>query len=134
MTLGLALLMYKSFLNLAVHDERGTIYSVLNVAYPLIQAFYFLLGIVAIMQARRMAGGKMLVAVSVMLFALIVQYIADFSFLYQSYHNTWQPASSNDLLYVSAYGLMALAILMINRVRRSVLSDPIQPGLKGTSE
>jgi hypothetical protein len=117
LTLVVAWLMYASFLHLAIHDERGTIYSVVNAAYPIIQAFYFLMGLVAIMQAKRIAGGKMLASVSVMLIALLVQYGADFSFLYQSYHNTWQPASSNDLSYVMAYGLMALAILMIDRVR-----------------
>lgn len=116
-TLLLVWLMYISFLHLAIHDDRGTIYSVVNAAYPFIQAFYFLLGLVAIMQAKRIAGGRMLGAVAVMLVALIVQYVADFSFLYQSYHDTWQPAGSNDLAYVMAYGMMALSILMIERVR-----------------
>lgn len=121
-TVGLAWLMYVAFLHLAIRDERGTVYSLVNSAYPIIQAFYFLIGIVALMQAKRMAGGKMLVSVSVMLVALIVQYVADFSFLYQSYNATWRAAGSNDLIYVIAYGLMALAILKIDRVRLQSLA------------
>lgn len=120
LTLGLAWLVYESFLKLGLHDERGFIYSLLNFSYPFIQAFYFLLGVIAIMQAKRMSGGKMLGAVSVMLVALMVQYAADFSFLYQSYHETWVAAGTNDLIYTLAYGLMALSILMIDRVRHNV--------------
>lgn len=118
-------LIYVGFLHLAIHDERGTIYSVVNAAYPLIQVFYFLIGSIALMQAKRMVGGKMLAAVSTMLVALIVQYIADFSFLYQSYHDIWKAAGSNDLVYVVAYGLMALSILMIDRTRRKIINNPV---------
>ncbi len=125
LTVGLAWLMWVAFLHLAVHDDRGTIYSLTNAAYPIIQAFYFLLGLIAIMQARRMAGGKMLKSVSIVLLALVVQYAADFNFLYQSYKDTWQPAASNDLFYVFAYGLMAFAILMIDRVRRKIVAAPV---------
>jgi hypothetical protein len=121
MTLLLAWLVYVSFLHLGLNDERGALYSLLNFSYPFIQAFYFLLGIIALMQSKRMSGGKMLGAVSVMLIALIVQYAADFSFLYQSYHETWEAAGSNDLVYVMAYGLMSLSILMIDRVRRNAI-------------
>jgi hypothetical protein len=124
MTIVLATVLYFSFLNIAIQDPRGAIYSIVNAAYPVIQAFYFLIGIIALLQARRMAGGKMLLSVSLLLVALIVQYAADFSFLYQAYHNTYQPAGSSDLLYTIAYGLMAFAILMIDRVRDSLVSKP----------
>lgn len=127
-TASLFALMYQAFLHLAVQDERGTIYSVVNASYAIIQTFYFLLGLVALMQAKRIAGGRMFISVCVMLLALLVQYAADFSFLYQSYHDSWQPASSNDLLYVCAYGLMALSILMIDRVTRQSLSLDIKKG------
>ena len=118
----LSYLVYVSFLKLGLHDERGSIYSALNVAYPVVQAVYFLLGLVALLQAKRMAGGRMFKAVLVLLVALIIQYVAEFSFLYQSYHNTWQPAGTNDLAYVIAYGLMAFAILMIENVRTGISS------------
>jgi hypothetical protein len=119
-TVLLSCLMYVTFLHIALKDERGTIYSVTNAAYAFIQAFYFLIGLVAVMQAKRISGGKMLAPVSIMLGALIMQYAADFSFLYQSYHDTWAAASSNDLIYVIAYGSMALSILLIDRTRRRV--------------
>ncbi len=122
-TLILSWLVYVSFLNLAIHDERGIIYSLVNAAYPIIQVFYFLMGVVAILQAKRMAGGKMFLSVSVILAALVVQYAADFSFLYQDYHGTWKAAGSNDLIYLVAYGLMGLSIIMIDVVRRRVIKS-----------
>jgi hypothetical protein len=132
-TLILSWLMYVSFLNLAIHDERGIIYSVVNAAYPIIQVFYFLMGIVAILQAKRMAGGKMFLSVSIILAALVVQYAADFSFLYQDYHGTWEAAGSNDFAYLVAYGLMALAILMIERVRVQAVSPAATENAPGSN-
>lgn len=121
-TLFLSALVYVSFLHFGIHDSRGTIYSLLNIAYPTIQAVYFLLGVVALLQAKRMAGGKMFSAVLVLVLALLVQYAADFSFLYQDYHDTWQAAGSNDLIYVIAYGMMAFSLLRIENVRASIFS------------
>ena len=126
MSLSLSIFVWVSFLHFGAHDERGTIYSLLNIAYPLLQAIYFLMGVVALQQAGRMAGGKMFRAVQVLLIALVVQYAADFTFLYQDYHGTWQAAGSNDLLYVIAYGMMAFSLLMIENVRNNVLSNEKQ--------
>lgn len=127
LTIGLSTLVYLSYLHLGIPDKRGEIYTLLNIAYPLIQSIYFLIGIVALLQAKRMAGGKMFAAVLVLLIALVVQYAADFSFLYQDYHETWQAAGTNDLIYMVAYFMMAFSLLMIENVRKSVL-------LKGDSE
>jgi hypothetical protein len=115
----LAWLSYISFLNLAIQDERGLIYQVLNVAYPLVQAFYFILGFIALMQSKRLSGGKLFRPVSFILLALFVQYLADFTFLYTSYHQAWEAAGTNDLIYVLAYGFMIVAIIMVDRVRIS---------------
>jgi hypothetical protein len=132
-TFGLLWLLWGAFLHLGINDERGNLYSLLNVAYPLIQAVYFVLGIVAVMQAKRMTGGKMLIPVIVMLMALVLQYAADFTFLYQSYHETWVPAGSNDLLYLLGFGIMSLSILMIDRVRRNVLTPVTQDSMAEVS-
>lgn len=116
-TLTLLTLLWFSFVHLGIQDERGFIYSLLNTLYPLTQSVYFLLGIVAVMQAKKMVGGKMLTPVAVMLSALIVLYAADFTFLYLDYHDAWEPAAWNDLLYLSGFGLMVLAMLLIDKTR-----------------
>jgi hypothetical protein len=120
-TLILGVISYKAFLNIAIQDERGVIYQFLNVAYPFVQSIYFLTGIVALMQAKRISEGKLFFPVGLVLTALIVQYIADFNFLFQSYHESWKAAALNDLLFVTAYALMGMSIIMIDRVRRQVL-------------
>jgi hypothetical protein len=115
--------MSASFLGIAVEDERGTIYQILNVAYPLIQSIYFLLGLMALLQSRILAGAKMFLAVTVMLVALMTQFLADFTFLYKSYQGTWEPGGLSDLIYLLAYSLMGLSIILINRVRRQALNS-----------
>jgi hypothetical protein len=111
-----------SFLNIAVTDERGAIYSVLNVAYPLLQSIYFLLGLIALLQSRILAGAKMFAAITLLLLALLTQFLADFTFLYRSYHDTWEPAGVSDLLYLLAYSLMGISIIMIDIVRRRAVA------------
>ncbi len=118
----ISIISYFSFLNIAIKDERGVIYQVLNVAYPAVQSLYFLFGIIALIQSIKINQGKLFKPVALILIALIVQYAADFGFLYQSYHETWKSASINDLMFMTAYVLMALSIVMIDRVRKQVVT------------
>lgn len=107
-----------SFLNIAVDDERGALYSILNVTYPLVQSVYFLLGFMALLQSRILAGAKMFGSIALLLVALLTQFVADFTFLYNSYHDMWEPAGLSDLAYLLAYGLMGVAIVLIDTVRQ----------------
>lgn len=115
-------LMSVSFLGIAIQDDRGTIYRVLNVAYPLIQAVYFGIGIIALLQSKILTGAKMFGSLVLLLLALMTQFAADFFFLYKSYHETWQPGGLSDLIYLIAYGLMGLSILWIDVVRRRAVA------------
>jgi hypothetical protein len=109
---------YQGFIKLGIHDERGYVYSTLNVMYPILQAGYVLFGVIALLQSRLIAKGKLFSAVLLILVALLLQYAGDFAALYQSYHGTWVAAGSSDLLFVLAYGLMTIAINKVDRVRR----------------
>lgn len=111
------------FLQIAATDDRGVIYQILNIAYPLVQSIYFFLGLIALLQSRLLVGAKMFQAVSLMTVALLVQFVADFIFLYKSYHETWQPAGTSDLLYLLAYALMGISIIMIERVRSKIVNN-----------
>lgn len=121
-TSGIVYAMTVTFLDIAVTDERGTIYRVLNVAYPLLQSIYFLLGLIALLQSKVLSGAKMFGSIALLLVALLTQFLADFSFLYRSYHGTWEPAGGSDLLYLLAYGLMGVSIIMIDVVRRRAVT------------
>lgn len=109
------------FLNLAVNDDRGLTYGVLNVAYAAIQLPYFTVALIALLHSKRMSGGLLFRPVAVLLVALGVQFFADFSYLNESYHETWAPASFNDISFLSAYILMTISIIMIDAVRKSTL-------------
>jgi len=123
---GLVLLgMYKGFLNIGITDERGLIYQLLNAAYPLVQSIYFFLGLIALFQSKILAGARMFYAIALMTVALLTQFAADFTFLYKSYHETWIPAGISDLIYLIAYGLMGISIIMVDRVRRQLASPEV---------
>lgn len=45
------------------------------------------------------------------LLAFILQYIADFSFLYQTSRGTWETGGVNELMYLISYFAATLALL-----------------------
>ena len=115
--------MIAGFLRLAVHDERGAVVQVLNVAYPLFQLLFIALALIAVLQARRAAEGLMFGSIAVLLSALAAQFVADYVLLYQSYHETWEPARVSDALYLLAYVLMGISIYYIEVTRTHVFSE-----------
>lgn len=123
---GIVYAMTVSFLHIAVTDERGTLYSILNVTYPLIQSVYFLLGLIALLKSRILTGAKMFGSIALLLVALLTQFLADFTFLYRSYHGTWEPGGLSDLLYLLAYGLMGVSVIMIDVVRRRAINKGVE--------
>lgn len=50
-------------------------------------------------------------AILLVIFALVVQYISDFTFVYQSNRGTWLAGRINDLSYLTAYFLMTTAMI-----------------------
>lgn len=113
--------MYTAFIQYGIQDERGVVYSVLNTLYPMLQAVYFVLGIVALLQSRLVAKGLMFLPILLLLIALAIQFGADFVFLYQSYQDTWEAAGMSDLLYALAYTLMAVAMYAVGRTRNQLV-------------
>jgi hypothetical protein len=60
------------------------------------------------------------------LFALFIQYIADFIFLYRYSHNLWlRPTDYGDILYLLAYAAMGIALLQFDYTYK--LKDPNHP-------
>lgn len=111
-----------SFLGIAIQDDRGAIYRVLNIAYPLIQAVYFAVGVIALLQSKILSGSKMFGSLVLLLLALMTQFAADFLFLYKSYHETWEPGGPSDMVYLLAYALMGISILWVDSVRRKAVA------------
>ena len=83
----------------------------LDFGYPLGQAFYISLGLIVFILSKRYLGGVMKSVVLFLIFALILQYAADFTFLYQDSRGTWRTAGFNELMYLVSYFAMTLSLL-----------------------
>jgi riboflavin transporter FmnP len=111
--LAMLLLSYQFFLRGYEFGNTPWLTMVLDFAYPLTQAIYVSLAIGIFVASRKMLGGIMRIPTVFLLSALVVQYICDFMFLYQSSQETWYVAGPNDYLYFLAYCAMTLAIIQV---------------------
>jgi hypothetical protein len=83
---------------------------ILDFGYPLGQATYIAIALLTFLLSRSLLGGIMKRKVLFILLALVVQYTADFSFLYAAKAAKAFPAGANDFVYLVSYTLMALAL------------------------
>lgn len=87
----------------------------LDLGYPLGQAAYIAIALLTYLLSRDLLGGIMKRKVLFILFALLMQYIADFTFLNAANNETMYPGGANDLMYLIAYVAMALALSTFRR-------------------
>lgn len=88
----------------------------LDFGYPLGQAIYTSLAILTYLLSRGVLGGMMKSKILFILFALSVQFLADYTFLYQSSRGMWAAGGINDYMYLVAYFLMALGLIQLKTV------------------
>lgn len=93
----------------------------LDFGYPLGQALYVSLGILAFVLSLKYLGGIMRPVILFLIFALVLQYLADFTFLYQTSRDTWKTAGFNELMYLVAYFVMTLSLIEFNKVHSKLL-------------
>lgn len=110
---------YKLFLKDYEFEGVGLLRIFLDFGYPLGQAIYISIAAVTYLLSRKVLGGIMKNKVLFILFALLVQYVADSNFLYQAINETWYNGGYGDLIYMIAYFVMAIGLiqLKINYIR-----------------
>lgn len=95
----------------------------LDFGYPLGEAIYVAIAIIMLIVSRDILGGVMRKPVIFLIFALIVQYFSDFTFLYQASQGSWSAGGFNDYLYCFSYFLMAVALIhmgsMFTKIKNS---------------
>jgi len=74
-------------------------------------ASYISLAIISYLLSRKMLGGIMRKGILVLIFALVLQYVADFTFLYQSSRGTYLSGKFDDLFYLIAYFVTTSAMI-----------------------
>ena len=109
-------LSYYFFMQGYVPDWSAPIRTLLDFGYPLGQAIYISLALLTYSLSRGVLGGVMKPRILFILFALFVQYIADFSFLYLAQQGQAYPGSILDYAYILAYFLMGIGLLQFGSV------------------
>jgi len=102
---------YWIFLHNHQYDWHKPVTVFLDTAYPVGDAGYISLAIVAFLLSRKMLGGIMKLGLLILIAALILQYIADFTFLYQSNRGTYMAGNYDDLFYLISYFVTTSAII-----------------------
>jgi hypothetical protein len=107
---------YSIFLKNYEFDWANKIKILLDFGYPMGQAFYVSLAILTFLLTKNMLGGIMKKPVIFFLISLVVQYVADFYFLFNANNGTWYVGGIGDFLYMTAYLLMTISIIQISHV------------------
>ncbi len=94
----------------------------LDFGYPLGQAIYISIAILTFTLSKGFLGGIMKEKVVTLLLALFAQFLADYTFLYQTSRGTWEAGKINDFMYLFAYFIMAMALIQMktayDRIKR----------------
>ncbi len=83
----------------------------LDFGYPLGQSLYVSLSLIIFALSKEALGGVMRSKIIVLILALVAQFAADYTFLYQQSREAWTAGGTNDLLYLIAYFAMSMALL-----------------------
>ncbi len=106
---------YYVFLN-GYEGGGNWVVAFLDFGYPLGQAVYISLALMIYLLSFKALGGVMRTKVLLLLCALVIQYIADFAFLYRFSRDQWVTGGFTDLIYQLSYFVMVLAMVSIGTV------------------
>lgn len=112
----LLVISYALFLRGYEFDWSNPLVVFLDFGYPLGQAIYISIALLTYVMCRRVLGGVMRSRVILLLVAFVLQYLADFTFLYQNSTGTWEGGRINDYMYLIAYTAMTIALLELRHV------------------
>ncbi len=114
---------YYLFLNGYEYDASNKVTTFLDFGYPLGQAIYVALAFLAYFLSRNLLGGIMRSRVLLVLAALVVQYFADFIFLFRFSRDQYSPGEITDFVYLLAYLVMGLALIGLIRAYEGLLDS-----------
>ena len=118
--IGMLCISYLMFLKNYSFDTTDPLKIFLDFGYPLGDAIYISFTAVVYLFSKNVLGGLMKNKILFLLAALVMQYIADFNFLYQSANSTWVNGSYGDLLYLLAYTLTAYGIIQLGITLKNI--------------
>lgn len=102
---------YAFFLKGYQIDSSQPLKLFLDFGYPLGEAIYVSIALLTYVLSRHSLGGIVRSRIIFILFAMFIQYCADFMFLFQAQYQTWYAGGVNDLVYFAAYVALSLALM-----------------------
>jgi hypothetical protein len=104
---------YSVFLQGYEFDVTNPLVIFLDFGYPFGQAIYVALALSIYLLSRNILGGVMRMKIFFILFALVIQYLSDYTFLYQASRGLAYPGGIIDGLYLVSYAAMGLGLLQL---------------------
>jgi hypothetical protein len=109
--LALLAVSYVLFLKDYQFDWANPLKILLDFGYPLGETIYIAMAILIYYLSKGILGGIMKSKIIFLLFALFIQFLADYSFLYISYYGNIHPGGINDFVYLLAYYFMTISLI-----------------------
>ncbi len=122
-TFGVLAAGYLLFLQGYEIDSSNPIKTFLDFGYPLGAAIYVSLTAGTYLLSRGILGGIMKARILFVLFALCLQFMADYTFLFQTSRGTWVDSGINDFIYFISYFFMTLALLQFGSVYQNLKNN-----------
>lgn len=99
-------------------DFSAPIKTLIDLGNPFGQAIYISLALLVYILSFKFLGGIMRSRIILLLIAFLLQYLADFTFLYQNSIGVWEGGRINDYIYLTAYAMMTIAVLELRLVNQ----------------
>lgn len=94
-------------------DLSQPIKTFLDFGYPMGEAIMISIAILTFTLSRKYLGGVMKNKILYIIFAFVIQYITDYTFLYKVNAGTYVNGGVVDLMYATSFAIMAIGIAMI---------------------
>jgi len=111
---------YGLFLHEYIFDGANFLKIFLDFAYPLGQAIYICVAILAYLAIQADQKNVMKNLIFLALIALITQFLCDYMFVYQVSRGTWILGGNNDYLYLISYFVMSFTVLSVDVVGEKI--------------
>lgn len=125
---------YYIFLNGYEYNSSNILVTFLDFGYPLGQAIYVAIALMAYLLSRNMLGGVMRSKILLVLGALVIQYVADFLFLFRFSRETYTPGGITDFVYLLAYLVMGLGLISLIGAYNTILNKAKPATVEPTNE
>lgn len=104
---------YFFFLKNVTPDFSDLLRTFLDFGYPLGEAIPICIALITFELSRGILGGKMRNRILYLIFALIFQFITEYTFIYTAATGTYYNAGPVDLMYMTSFAIMSIGLVSL---------------------